>query len=31
MAYRLYGAKPLSGPMMISCQMDPKEDNSVKF
>ena len=30
MAWRLFGAKPLSEPMMIYCQLNPKEDNSVK-
>ena len=30
-ACRLYGAKPLSEPMLPSCQLDPQEQNSVKF
>ena len=30
MACRLFGAKPLSEPMKIFCQLDPKEHNSMK-
>ena len=31
MANRLFGAKPLSEPMLPYCQLDPKEHISVKF
>ena len=31
MACRLIGAKPLSQPMLGYCQLDPKEQTSVKF
>ena len=31
MACRLFGAKPLSEPMLSYCQLDPKEQTSVKF
>ena len=31
MACRLFGAKPLSPPMVSCCQLDPKEHISVKF
>ena len=31
MACRLIGAKPLSGPMLAYCQLDPWEQTSVKF
>ena len=31
MACRLFGAKPLSEPMLDYCQLDPKEHTSVKF
>ena len=31
MACRLFGAKPLSEPMLPYCQLDPKEHISVKF
>ena len=31
MACRLFGAKPLSKPMLCQCQLDPKEQTSVKF
>ena len=31
MAYRLFGAKPLSEPMLDYCQMDPQEQTSVLF
>ena len=31
MACRLFGAKPLSEPMLSYCQLDPKEYISVKF
>ena len=31
MACRLFGAKPLSKPMLFYCQLDPKEQTSVKF
>ena len=31
MACRLVGAKPLSEPMLKNCQLDPKEQNSVKI
>ena len=31
MACRLIGAKPLSKPMLAYCQLDPKEQTSVKF
>ena len=31
MAWRLFGAKPFSEPMLGYCQLDPKELTSVKF
>ena len=31
MACRLFGAKPLSKPMLGYCQLDPREQTSVKF
>ena len=31
MACRLFGAKPLSEPMLEYCQLDPWEQTSVKF
>ena len=31
MACRLFGAKPLSKPMLGYCQLDPLEQTSVKF
>ena len=31
MAYRLVGAKPLPGPMLVYCQLDTWEQVSVKF
>ena len=31
MACRLFGAKPLSSPMLGCCQLDPWEQTSVKF
>ena len=31
MACRLLGAKPLSKPELVSCQLDPWEQTSVKF
>ena len=31
MACRLFGAKPLPEPMLAHCQLDPWEQNSVKF
>ena len=31
MACRLYGAKPLCKPMLGYCQLDPREQTSVKF
>ena len=31
MAFRLFGAKPLSKPMLGCCQLDPWEQISVKF
>ena len=31
MAYSLFGAKPLSKPMLGYCQLDPKEQTWVKF
>ena len=31
MACRLFGAKPLSKPMLEDCQLDPWEQTSVKF
>ena len=31
MAYHLFGAKPLSKPMLGYFQLDPKEQTSVKF
>ena len=31
MACRLFGGKPLSDPMPYDCQLDPKEQNSMKF
>ena len=31
MACRLFGAKPLSKPMLGYCQMDPWEQTSVKY
>ena len=31
MACRLFGAKPLSKPMLGYCQLDPYEQTSVKF
>ena len=31
MACRLFDAKPLSAPMLGNCQIDPKEQTSVKF
>ena len=31
MACRLFGAKPLSKPILDYCQLDPKEQISVKF
>ena len=31
MACRLFGAKPLSKPMMSYCQLDPREQTSMKF
>ena len=31
MACQLFGAKPLSKPMLSYCQLDPKEQTSVKF
>ena len=31
MAWRLFGAKPLSKPTLGYCQLDPKEQTSVKF
>ena len=31
MACRLFGAKPLPEPMLISCQLEPWEQVSVKF
>ena len=30
-ACRLFGAKPLSKPMLEDCQLDPWEQTSVKF
>ena len=31
MAWRLFGTKPLSKPMLRYCQLDPKEHILVKF
>ena len=31
MACRLFGAKPLSEPIMNNCELDPEEQISVKF
>ena len=31
LACRLFGAKPLSKPMLVYCQLDPREQSSVKF
>ena len=31
MACRLFGAKPLPEPMLAYCQLDSKEQTSVKF
>ena len=31
MAYRLFGAKPLSETMLVHCQLDTWEQTSVKF
>ena len=31
MAYRLFGAKPLSKPVLGYCQLDPEEQTSMKF
>ena len=31
MAFRLFGAKPLVGPMLAFCEKDLKEPNLVKF
>ena len=31
MACHIFGAKPLSKPMLTCCQLDPKEQTSVKF
>ena len=31
MAWRLFGAKPLSKPMLGYCQLDPSDQTSVKF
>ena len=31
MACRIFGAKPLCKPMMIYCDLDPKEHNSNAF
>ena len=31
MGCRLFGAKPLSDPMMVYCQLDPKKRTSLKY
>ena len=31
MACRIFGAKPLFKQMLVYCQLDPSEQNSVKF
>ena len=31
MAGRLLGGNPLSEPMLVNCQLEPKEQTSVKF
>ena len=31
MAWRLFGAKPLSEPMMAYCQLDPRKHTSLKY